>query len=118
MPAMTMTGRMTAASCSNIPPRLAGPDRARLICNAQIARFLMRRNKNFSGLEILMTVNQIPAGQIPAGQTLANQLGGHAIISLLEIYGVDTVFGIPGVHTLEFYRGIADRRMRHVGVRH
>jgi 5-guanidino-2-oxopentanoate decarboxylase len=60
-----------------------------------------------------MSVNQ-DAGQ----QSLANQLGGHAIISLLEIYGVDTVFGIPGVHTLEFYRGIADRRMRHVGVRH
>jgi 5-guanidino-2-oxopentanoate decarboxylase len=59
-------------------------------------------------LEILMTVNQ----------GLANQVGGHAIISLLETYGVDTVFGIPGVHTLEFYRGIADRRMRHVGVRH
>jgi 5-guanidino-2-oxopentanoate decarboxylase len=53
-----------------------------------------------------------------AQQSLANQLGGHAIISLLETYGVDTVFGIPGVHTLEFYRGIADRRMRHVGVRH
>jgi 5-guanidino-2-oxopentanoate decarboxylase len=53
-----------------------------------------------------------------AQQSLANQLGGHAIISLLESYGVDTVFGIPGVHTLEFYRGIADRRMRHVGVRH
>jgi 5-guanidino-2-oxopentanoate decarboxylase len=53
-----------------------------------------------------------------AQQTLVNQLGGHAIIGLLETYGVDTVFGIPGVHTLEFYRGIADRRMRHVGVRH
>jgi thiamine pyrophosphate-dependent acetolactate synthase large subunit-like protein len=47
-----------------------------------------------------------------------NQVGGHAVISLLETYGVDTVFGIPGVHTLELYRGIADRRMRHVGVRH
>ena len=60
-----------------------------------------------------MSVNQ-DAGK----QSLANQLGGHAIISLLENYGVDTVFGIPGVHTLEFYRGIADRQMRHVGVRH
>jgi thiamine pyrophosphate-dependent acetolactate synthase large subunit-like protein len=48
----------------------------------------------------------------------ANQIGGHAVISLLETYGVDTVFGIPGVHTLELYRGIADRRMRHVAVRH
>jgi 5-guanidino-2-oxopentanoate decarboxylase len=60
------------------------------------------------GLEILMSVKE----------ALVNQVGGHAIISLLETYGVDTVFGIPGVHTLEFYRGIADRRMRHVGVRH
>ncbi len=51
-------------------------------------------------------------------ESLANQVGGHAIIGLLETYGVDTVFGIPGVHTLEFYRGIADRRMRHIGVRH
>ncbi|MGH6892098.1 MAG: thiamine pyrophosphate-binding protein [Dongiaceae bacterium] len=32
--------------------------------------------------------------------------------------GIDTVFGIPGVHTLELYRGLADRKMRHLGVRH
>jgi 5-guanidino-2-oxopentanoate decarboxylase len=51
-------------------------------------------------------------------QGVVNQVGGHAVISLLETYGVDTVFGIPGVHTLELYRGIADRRMRHIGVRH
>jgi len=48
----------------------------------------------------------------------SNQLGGHAAIALLESYGVDTVFGIPGVHTLELYRGLADRKMRHIGVRH
>ena len=47
-----------------------------------------------------------------------NQVGGHAAIALLEAYGVDTVFGIPGVHTLELYRGLADRKMRHIGVRH
>jgi len=47
-----------------------------------------------------------------------NQVGGHAAIALLETYGVDTVFGIPGVHTLELYRGLADRKMRHIGVRH
>jgi 5-guanidino-2-oxopentanoate decarboxylase len=46
-----------------------------------------------------------------------NQVGGHAAIALLEAYGVDTVFGIPGVHTLELYRGLADRKMRHIGVR-
>jgi 5-guanidino-2-oxopentanoate decarboxylase len=65
-----------------------------------------------------MSVNQGSGNQSPTTPGRANQLGGHAIIGLLEIYGVDTVFGIPGVHTLEFYRGIADRRMRHVGVRH
>jgi thiamine pyrophosphate-dependent acetolactate synthase large subunit-like protein len=48
----------------------------------------------------------------------SNQVGGHAAIALLETYGVDTVFGIPGVHTLELYRGLADRKMRHIGVRH
>ena len=30
---------------------------------------------------------------------------GEALIHLLEQYGVSTVFGIPGVHTLEAYRG-------------
>ncbi len=48
----------------------------------------------------------------------SNQIGGQAAIALLEAYGVDTVFGIPGVHTLDLYRGLADRKMRHIGVRH
>ncbi|WP_374656558.1 5-guanidino-2-oxopentanoate decarboxylase [Dongia sp.] len=48
----------------------------------------------------------------------ANQIGGHAAVALLETYGVDTVFGIPGVHTLDLYRGLAERKMRHIGVRH
>jgi thiamine pyrophosphate-dependent acetolactate synthase large subunit-like protein len=26
---------------------------------------------------------------------------GEALVSLLEAYGVDTVFGIPGVHNVE-----------------
>ena len=47
-----------------------------------------------------------------------NQTCGQAAISLLEAYGVDTVFGIPGVHTLEFYRGLADSSIRHIAVRH
>jgi 5-guanidino-2-oxopentanoate decarboxylase len=51
-------------------------------------------------------------------KAMANHRGGHAAIALLEEYGVDTVFGIPGVHTLELYRGLADRGMRHIGVRH
>ncbi len=33
---------------------------------------------------------------------------------LLEDYGVTTVFGIPGEHTLELYRGIEGSNVRHV----
>ena len=33
---------------------------------------------------------------------------GEATMRLLARYGVDTVFGIPGVHTLEFCRGLAE----------
>jgi len=47
-----------------------------------------------------------------------NRSCGEAAIALLEAYGVDTVFGIPGVHTLDFYRGLASSRIRHVAVRH
>lgn len=43
---------------------------------------------------------------------------GRYLMRLLKRYGVDTVFGIPGVHTLELYRGIADEALRHVLVRH
>ncbi len=43
---------------------------------------------------------------------------GEALISLLEAHGVDTVFGIPGVHTVELYRGLARSKIRHVTPRH
>ncbi|MGH7125473.1 MAG: 5-guanidino-2-oxopentanoate decarboxylase, partial [Stellaceae bacterium] len=47
-----------------------------------------------------------------------DKLGGHAVVAYLRDYGVDTVFGIPGVHTLELYRGLAALGVRHIGVRH
>lgn len=43
---------------------------------------------------------------------------GEALIGLLEDYGVTTVFGIPGVHTLELYRGLSHSPIRHVTSRH
>src|ERR1700742_2013705 len=43
---------------------------------------------------------------------------GRYVVELLSANGVDTVFGIPGVHTLELYRGIAATGIRHVLVRH
>lgn len=42
----------------------------------------------------------------------------QALIQLLEGYGVDTVFGIPGVHTVELYRGLHGSRLKHVSPRH
>ena len=43
---------------------------------------------------------------------------GEALIKLLEKANVDTVFGIPGVHTIELYRGLAASHIRHVTPRH
>ena len=43
---------------------------------------------------------------------------GEALIALLEAHGVDTVFGIPGVQTIELYRGLARASIRHVTPRH
>lgn len=42
----------------------------------------------------------------------------QSLVQLLEGYGVDTVFGIPGVHTVELYRGLHGSRLRHVSPRH
>lgn len=42
---------------------------------------------------------------------------GEATIRLLERYGVDTVFGIPGVHTLDFCRGLDKGGVRHIQAR-
>lgn len=43
---------------------------------------------------------------------------GEVLVHLLERYGVDHVFGIPGVHTVELYRGLARSSIRHVTPRH
>lgn len=43
---------------------------------------------------------------------------GEALIDVLESHGVDTVFGIPGVHTAELYRGLAGSAIRHITPRH
>ncbi|MCX8280766.1 5-guanidino-2-oxopentanoate decarboxylase [Phyllobacterium sp. 0TCS1.6C] len=43
---------------------------------------------------------------------------GEALVQLLEAYHVDTVFGIPGVHTIELYRGLARSSIRHITPRH
>jgi acetolactate synthase-1/2/3 large subunit len=43
---------------------------------------------------------------------------GEFLVKLLEAYGVEVIFGIPGVHTVELYRGLEATRIRHVTPRH
>lgn len=43
---------------------------------------------------------------------------GEVLLRFLEANGIDTVFGIPGVHTVELYRGLPDTTLRHVTPRH
>lgn len=43
---------------------------------------------------------------------------GETIVSYLEAQGVTVVFGIPGVHTIELYRGLGNSSIRHVTPRH
>ncbi len=46
--------------------------------------------------------------------TAAQTTVGLELIRLLEARGVDVVFGIPGVHTAELYRGLSASSIRHV----
>lgn len=43
---------------------------------------------------------------------------GEFLIQQLQAWGVDTVFGIPGVHTVELYRGLPGSGIRHITPRH
>lgn len=43
---------------------------------------------------------------------------GAQISHMLKSRGVDTIFGIPGVHNQEMYRGIEEAGIRHVLARH
>lgn len=43
---------------------------------------------------------------------------GEGVARLLADYGVDTVFGIPGVHTIEMYRGLRDAGIESHPARH
>jgi acetolactate synthase-1/2/3 large subunit len=43
---------------------------------------------------------------------------GEVLVEILQNYGIDTIFGIPGVHTVELYRGLENTNIRHVTPRH
>lgn len=45
--------------------------------------------------------------------------GGQAVVDTLDAWGVDVVFGIPGIHTLAIYDALYKHpRIRHVTARH
>lgn len=58
----------------------------------------------------------------PDRQPGPHQPGPHQpgwwIVRQLRAYGIDTVFGIPGVHTVPLYAGLAGSGIRHVTPRH
>ena len=43
---------------------------------------------------------------------------GAQISHMLKNRGVDVIFGIPGVHNQEMYRGIEEAGIRHILARH
>ena len=51
------------------------------------------------------------------GRAVMRSLGAQVAHALAQ-RGVDVVFGIPGVHNIELYRGIGDAGIRHVLPRH
>lgn len=56
------------------------------------------------------------SGLTRAGRAAASC--GAGIPALLRDYGVAHVFGMPGVHNLELYRGLEASGLRHIAVRH
>jgi thiamine pyrophosphate-dependent acetolactate synthase large subunit-like protein len=60
------------------------------------------------------------AAAVEVHETTANEAptGAQLAIAALEAHGVDTVFGIPGVHTLALYDALRASSIRHVLARH
>jgi thiamine pyrophosphate-dependent acetolactate synthase large subunit-like protein len=53
------------------------------------------------------------------GHELATRRVGEAIVEVLQSAGVDTIFGIPGIHTLPLYDALAgEPSIRHILTRH
>jgi 5-guanidino-2-oxopentanoate decarboxylase len=56
------------------------------------------------------------AAATAAGVAIEN--AGLAVLTTLRAYGIDTIFGIPGTHNLEFYRHLRRLGIRAVTSRH
>ena len=48
----------------------------------------------------------------------SNRTVGEALVDLLVAAEISTVFGIPGVHSVDLYRGLVNRSLRHILPRH
>lgn len=67
------------------------------------------------------TVTGAPAGsENPAGaaSSYPERTTARAVLETLRGYGIDTVFGIPGTHSLEFYRPLRELGIRPITTRH
>ncbi len=51
-------------------------------------------------------------------ETAISMTGAELAIAMLEAHGIDTVFGIPGVHTLALYYALGGSSIRHILARH
>jgi acetolactate synthase-1/2/3 large subunit len=47
----------------------------------------------------------------------ATRIGGHLVVDCLEAAGAEAVFGVPGIHALAIWDGLADSSIRYVGMR-
>ena len=61
---------------------------------------------------------QTPSSLPNSAPTASSLTCGELLVQWLEYYEVETVFGIPGVHTVELYRGLPNTNIRHVTPRH
>ncbi|MDN5588273.1 MAG: thiamine pyrophosphate-dependent enzyme [Brevibacterium sp.] len=66
--------------------------------------------------EITDDTSSGPGADASSGAEFRN--GGRAVIATLAAHGVDTIFGIPGTHNLEFYRHLNEFGIRAVTPRH
>lgn len=66
----------------------------------------------------MQTQATAPAAESTAAPVPVTNNAGYAVLKTLRNYGVDTIFGIPGTHNLEFYRHLAPLGIHPVTTRH
>jgi acetolactate synthase-1/2/3 large subunit len=71
-------------------------------------------------MTLASTRDQSGRGRVPIDKSKGEHMAtcGEVLVKLLEGYGVERVLGIPGVHTVELYRGLADSSITHITPRH